>query len=305
MESQSPLYRFWKNIVTPTNARNKKVPSEWEEQVFCLSQHGVGIEDALCYLHEQHPGFEAFMYWLQRKDKPVIPQYDAGKILTKDDLEFWDSNGYIVIKDAVSRQQCTDACDAIWGFLGASPSDPESWYNDHPGKNGMMLRFTHHPALDTNRASAKIRQVYSDLYGETAIYLLVDKVSFNPPDGDEGKFMGSPLHWDVSLQLPIPFVLQGLLYLSDTAATDGAFHCVPGFHKTIGDWLGQLPGETNPREAAISELKPVPVPGNAGDLVIWHQALPHCATPNKGALPRMVQYIAYKPVKNVSAAVWK
>src|ERR1700722_17616810 len=29
----------------------------------------------------------------------------------------------------------------------------------------------------------------------------------------------------------------------------------------------------------------------AGDLVIWHQALPHSASPNRGTRPRMVQYV--------------
>jgi ectoine hydroxylase-related dioxygenase (phytanoyl-CoA dioxygenase family) len=38
--------------------------------------------------------------------------------------------------------------------------------------------------------------------------------------------------------------------------------------------------------------------GNAGDFVIWHQALPHCATPNTSNLPRMVQYLTYLPIEN-------
>jgi ectoine hydroxylase-related dioxygenase (phytanoyl-CoA dioxygenase family) len=168
-----------------------------------------------------------------------------------------------------------------------------------------MLNFFQHEALDKNRSSRKIKKAFSELYGDTEIYLLVDKVSFNPPETEEYKFAGSPLHWDVSLQLPIPFVLQGLLYLNDVSAEDGAFHCVPGFHKRIDNWLADLPEGANPRAVAIEELTPVAVPGNAGDLVIWHQALPHCATPNNGTTPRMVQYITYKPLQEKTAEIWK
>ncbi|MGZ0787900.1 phytanoyl-CoA dioxygenase family protein [Pseudomonas saponiphila] len=34
----------------------------------------------------------------------------------------------------------------------------------------------------------------------------------------------------------------------------------------------------------------------AGDLIIWHHALPHGASPNRGTLPRMVQYINFYPM---------
>jgi ectoine hydroxylase-related dioxygenase (phytanoyl-CoA dioxygenase family) len=38
------------------------------------------------------------------------------------------------------------------------------------------------------------------------------------------------------------------------------------------------------------------VPGRAGDLVLWHGALPHAASANRGERPRLVQYIAYRPL---------
>jgi ectoine hydroxylase-related dioxygenase (phytanoyl-CoA dioxygenase family) len=86
----------------------------------------------------------------------------------------------------------------------------------------------------------------------------------------------------------------------------GAFHCVPGFHHQIEDWMKNLPQYSNPREIAVQELKSIPVLGNAGDFIIWHQALPHCATPNTSNLPRMVQYLTYFPIENqVETGDWK
>jgi ectoine hydroxylase-related dioxygenase (phytanoyl-CoA dioxygenase family) len=167
-----------------------------------------------------------------------------------------------------------------------------------------MLNLINHPHLDRNRQSPKIKKAYEQLYNSTNIYKRIDKVSFNPPETPDFRFAGDGLHWDVSLQQPIPMGLQGLLYLTDCAPGDGAFHCVPGFHNSIEQWLSQLTPEQNPRGIVKQALQAVAVPGNAGDFVIWHQALPHCATPNHGATPRIVQYLTYWPVDYVEQKEW-
>ena len=165
--------------------------------------------------------------------------------------------------------------------------------------------FYHHPALEVVRNSTKVRKAYEQLYGSAQIHKSIDKVSFNPPETSSYKFLGSPLHWDVSLVPPIPFKLQGLLYLSDVAADGGAFHCVPGFHNQLEDWLVSLPQDVNAREEAVRTLIPAPVIGNAGDFIIWHQGLPHSATANHSGSPRFVQYLTYLPDNIEDQKVWK
>jgi len=95
-----------------------------------------------------------------------------------------------------------------------------------------------------------------------------------------------------------------LLYLGDCGASDGAFHCVPGFHQRLPGWLASVPAGVHPRDWAPRDLSPVPIPGEAGDLILWHQALPHCATPNRGASPRMVQYLTYLPQPTDDPRPW-
>ena len=41
--------------------------------------------------------------------------------------------------------------------------------------------------------------------------------------------------------------VQGVLYLTDTPANQGAFTCIPGFHHKLGDWLNDLPEDADPR----------------------------------------------------------
>lgn len=302
------IHRFWQrtNIAAKGGVATRG-GSEWNEEVYYLSQYGRSGEEALRYLYSRRPSFDEFWNWLMLAcaSLPVNDDIIAGNVLSEEDHNFWDTNGYLVVKNVVSKRQCEDARNAIWEFLGAAPADVDSWYQLHAGKQGMMLDFFQHPALWVNRNATKIRKVYEELYGATPCYLLVDKVSFNAPETDCHRFNGSRLHWDVSLSQPIPFVLQGLLYLNDTSAEDGAFHCVPGFHKEIDNWLASLPAGADARKIAVEELKPIAIPGSAGDLVIWHQALPHCATPNRGTMPRMVQYIAYKPVNMQESTDWK
>lgn len=273
---------------------------DWQRQVRALYRRGISIETALQFLYRERPNRQVFEAWLVETGRPLlaVPEPAAGVedgALSAAQREFWDRHGYLVLPGVVPRAQCEAACQAIWDFLGASAGDPGSWYREHPGKRGMMLDFYDHPALAANRAMPLVRRVCEQLYGSTAIYPSIDKVSFNPPESDCSRFQGSPLHWDASLSLPMPFRLQGLLYLGDCGPVDGAFHCVPGFHRRLPDWLAGVPDGVHPRDWALSDLAPAPVPGQAGDFILWHQALPHCATPNRGALPRMVQYLTYLP----------
>ncbi|MNE39994.1 Phytanoyl-CoA dioxygenase (PhyH) [compost metagenome] len=113
------------------------------------------------------------------------------------------------------------------------------------------------------------------------------------------------MHWDVSLDLPIPFGLQGLLYLSDTQANQGAFTLVPGFHNRIDSWINSLPAGSNPRNQDLHQLGSMPVVANAGDFIIWHQALPHGSSPNTSNRPRLVQYINYSPIDAEIKMEWK
>ena len=307
MEHWPVLQRFWERACSPAYAFNEtQAANHWHDEVMALQGLGIGVEAALQFLHFQRPELESYRQWLydnqRMQPEEVGPEQDD--VLSADDLAFWEQNGYVIVKQAVSQQQCAEARDAIWEFLGASPEDPSSWYKPHDARRGLMVSFFDHPALDINRRSGRIRKAYEQLYGSKAIYKTIDKVSFNPPECMDFRFIGSALHWDVSLVLPISDRLQGLLYLTDCTADDGAFHCVPGFQHRIGEWLASLPPEAEPRALAPRELKAVPVPAAAGDFIIWHQALPHCATPNRGTSPRLVQYLTYLPEAAEESKPW-
>lgn len=58
------------------------------------------------------------------------------------------------------------------------------------------------------------------------------------------------------------------------------------------------------RAPLIHALGSQPIGGRAGDLIIWHQALPHGSRPNRGTQPRMVLYINMFPTRVEVQDVW-
>jgi ectoine hydroxylase-related dioxygenase (phytanoyl-CoA dioxygenase family) len=309
MHQQSlPNLTILQKIWTDTQNGLQHSATDWEAFLQVLYGYGIGMEETLQYLHIQKPALHDFEQWIAMHTITIEENGAVSnqKVLTDEDLQFWENNGYVVLKNAIPIEDCIATQNAILDFLGTDINETSSWYKSHTAIEGLMVLFTKHATLEKNRTSSKIRIAYEQLYGTTALYRTVDKVSFNPPETAHYKFKGTALHWDVSLQLPIPYQLQGLLYLTNVQADGGAFQCVPGFHKRIEKWMQNLPPNVMPRTYAVETLVPTAVPANAGDFIIWHQALPHSATPNNSTTPRMVQYLTYLPKENnVHDHSWK
>lgn len=298
------LESLWKRAVEPQNADLSN--SNWNNEIKTLYQLGIGMEDTLQFLYSEKPDFDSFKTWVNNRKRSIAIETEdlIENVLSEQDLEFWNQNGYVIVKNAISKEDCEDTQKAIWEYLKMDPNNKESWYDRHENQKGLMLNFSDHETLNRNRLSPRIKKAYEQLYKTTKIYKTIDKVSFNPPETENFNFLGSPLHWDMSLKKPLSFGLQGLLYLTDCGPNDGAFHCVAGFHNQIDQWLDELEPHEKPREKALQTLQAKPIIGEAGDFIIWHQALPHCATPNKGEKPRMVQYLTYLPDDYNATGEW-
>ncbi|MDY0986062.1 Phytanoyl-CoA dioxygenase (PhyH) [Flavobacterium sp. ACN2] len=298
------LEQLWKRTLDSKNANSDH--TNWDNQIKTLYQLGIGMEDTLYFLYSEKPDFETFKTWINNRKRNTDQEIEdlTVNVLSKQDLEFWNRNGYVVVKNAISKEDCKATQKAIWEYLKMNPNEKESWYKRHEEQKGLMLNFSDHETLNRNRFSPRVKKAYEQLYGTTNIYKTIDKVSFNPPETDHFTFLGSPLHWDMSLKKPLTYGLQGLFYLTECRENDGAFHCVPGFHNQIDEWLDELEPHENPREKALKTLQPKPITGDAGDFIIWHNTLPHCATPNRGESPRMVQYLTYLPDDYNAAGEW-
>lgn len=309
------LRRFWDRQTAAIKGERRPIEKDdltWDR--ILLDGLGVALEDTRRYLRGL-PALEEFEQWILSKNggsidplrigrinetvsgaqySPEVQQYisavDAvGPVLTKADLEHWDEHGYVRLRNAITGEQARAAEEAVWKHLGMTRDDPASWYAKSIGK-GIMTELYYDPALYAARSSMRIRKAFAQLWDSCDLWVTTDRAGFNPPEANGFLFPGPGLHWDVSLTPPFEFETQGILYLCDTPPDQGAFTCIPGFHKRLEMWLEELPEDVDPRREVLN-LPATAIGANAGDLIIWHRALPHGSSPNRGAYPRIVQYI--------------
>jgi Phytanoyl-CoA dioxygenase (PhyH) len=302
-------------------------PGEFHRDRLVFDALGLGLEQTLQYLGQSAPTFDEFEHWIvattgglpaiqiARINAAItgseyppeigarLAQIDASApVLSADDLAFWDEHGYVILHDAVPSDTREAATLAILDHLGARLEDPASWY----GRNrSIMLQYFQNPAFEANRRSTRIHKAFAQLWGTADLWVTTDRVGFNVPERPGWLFPGPDLHWDVSLVQPMPLGMHGILYLIDTEPEQGAFTCVPGFHRRVADWLANLPAGVDPRAQNLHLLGSRAIAGRAGDLVIWHDALPHGSRPNRGRMPRIVQYITMYPTAPKIQSAWR
>ena len=213
-------------------------------------------------------------------------------VLSQQDLAFFHKNGYVIARKVIDRAQAERTAQAVWAFSGKKPDDPETWYEE--GK-GIMVEVYHQQAMWDNRTNPRVHQAFSQVWNNEKLWVSHDRASISPPNRDpEAKEHN--LHWDMNIDNPpFSFGVQGILYLNDTPAEQGAFICVPGFQHKLEDWLANLSKGAKPKEQDLLALGTKRIGAEAGDLVLWQTALPHTASLNRGTSPRVAQYITMWP----------
>lgn len=324
------LRRIWEKTQNKLdgNTLPDLLPNESELDRVVLDSIGLGIVEPFQFLFQKRPTFQEFEAWItetlaspllpetvENTNRSVIkflegnpPEFPCSEkiddpVFDEQDIEFWNENGYIVLKNAIPLEDAQASEKAVWDFLGFDPLNKEQWYRR---EQAFWVDLFQHPILNRNRQSARIKKAFAQVWGTEELVASVDRTSFNPPLKNGINHSGpSRLHWDASISLPMCFDVLGILYLNDVAENQGAFRCVPGFHRKMGAWISSLPENTNPRDVNIESLGVASVGGNAGDLIIWRQELPHGSGLNLADKPRIAQYITMYPALREINPIWK
>ena len=197
--------------------------------------------------------------------------------------------GVLVVEDVVPQDLCEAVVRATAGFLGIAADDPASWHTNRSAGHGIVP-LHHGQALWDVRQCPRVYELFSELYGEDALWVSMDRVSFKPPGWMGGDRTGQ-LHWDADPRLPRRADFQGLVYLRDTEPQQGAFCCAPEVYADLPEWVEGRPVAASREAVNASDTLVRLVGGRAGSMVVWHRHMPHSSTPNEGTAPRWVQYV--------------
>jgi hypothetical protein len=213
-------------------------------------------------------------------------------IFTDADRAHFRAEGWIVARAVAPPENVRAAITEICAFHDISLDDPSTWYRI-PAESWDVVPIHQGQAIWDNRALPRVHAAFAELLGTERLWVSMDRTGFKPPAHGHRKFdRSSAIHWDDKPRerLDDPKLrLQGMLYLTDTSAEQGAFECVPSLFREAVAWLRANPKKDEPDVTGHARVK---IPGNAGDLVIWNSWLPHRGGRNEGTTPRLTQYIS-------------
>lgn len=62
----------------------------------------------------------------------------AAPPLSQADLGFWRTNGYVVARGVISKEQAARTAERVWTYANMDSQNPETWYGD---KRGIMIEM--------------------------------------------------------------------------------------------------------------------------------------------------------------------
>ena len=246
--------------------------------------------------------------------------FNSLKVLSVKDWKFWIENGYIVIKNAVAKEQAKKTASFLWEFEEKNSEDPSTWYSPPRAEMKMkelagtgMVELYNHQYLWENRQERKIYESFVDIWGTEKLWVTIDRANLNFPIRKNFQYK-SFIHWDYDPDTK-PQNVQGVLALEDqTDLSMGGFQCIPWLYKNYNLWKKSQPKNRDRFKPDVSGLedKIVKVPLEAGDLLIFNSTLPHGIRPNNSSKVRIAQYISMMPaeeenldLKNWRISSWK
>ena len=237
------------------------------------------------------------------------------KVLSVNDWAFWIENGYIVIKNAVAKEQAKKTANFLWTFEEKNSQDPSTWYSPPRAEMKMkelagtgMVEVYNHQYLWENRQERKIYDSFVDIWGTEKLWVTIDRANLNFPIRKNFEYK-SFIHWDYDPDTK-PQNVQGVLALEDqTDLSMGGFQCIPWLYKNYNLWKKSQPKNRDRFKPDVSGLKDkiVKVPLQAGDLLIFNSTLPHGIRPNYSNKVRIAQYISMMPAEeeNLDLKNWR
>jgi hypothetical protein len=232
------------------------------------------------------------------------------RVLTEAEWYFWVTNGYIVIKNVVPKEQVKATADFLWEFEEKDPNDRNTWYTAPRAEMQMkelantgMVEVYNNQHLWNNRMVQKVHDVFADIWGTDKLWVTIDRAILNIPIRPDYEYKGF-IHWDYDPETK-PVNVQGVLALADqTDLNVGGFQCLPELFRTYDTWKLTQPEDRNRFRPDTAGFELEKVKMEAGDLLVFNSLQPHGIRPNvSGDKVRIAQYISMMPAEEDNEAL--
>ena len=162
--------------------------------------------------------------------------------LSEEDWNFWITNGYIIIKNAISKNEALETSNFLWEFEDKKKDDHTTWYTKERAEMKMkelagtgMVEVYNNQFLWNNRQKKKIYDAFVDIWGTEKLWVTIDRANLNFPIKEGFKY-NSFIHWDYDPDTK-PQNIQGVLALCDQTDTNmGGFQCIPWLFRNYESW---------------------------------------------------------------------
>lgn len=223
------------------------------------------------------------------------------RVLSMEDWKFWKHNGYVIVRNAVPREQAQRLADFLWEYEGKDPNNSDTWYRPSPSmkmvelNNTGMVEIYQHQYLWDNRQYPRIHQAFADIWGTEKLWVTIDRANLNFPVRPDHTYKGF-IHWDYDPETR-PQNVQGVLALADQDDENmGGFQCVPELFRTYDMWKLTQAEDRDHFKPDVTGFEVEKVKMKVGDLLIFHSCQPHGISVNKSKNKvRIAQYISMMP----------
>ena len=232
-----------------------------------------------------------------------VPRFEAG---SQESLDHLESEGYVVIENALSPAQVEHSLELTWEYLeqlgtGIDRADSSTWGDDRwpivtSGGIVPALGIGHSEAQWFIRSIPTIKRAFAAVWDDDELLVSFDGMALWRPttvDPDwETTRGGSWLHVDQHpVSRPGFHCVQGAVSLLPSSPAVGGNILIPGSHRWFADIpvqyaerLGRLPDSLDhfrfpADDPRLQNTPPIMCHLEAGDLMLWDSRTVHCSSP--------------------------
>lgn len=216
-------------------------------------------------------------------------------------------DGFVLAKEAFSRDLAAECRDLLWQQMEASPDDPATWTAPV-----VRLGYQHGGPFEKAANTQRLHEAYDALVGAGRWLPRTDLGTFpvrfpsDDPPGDDGWHLdgsyppnppdseADPFAWRVNIASRGRALLM-LFLLSDVGPDDAPTRIRVGSHLDVAralepfgdDGLSMIDASVLAAEASRSRPVSLAI-GEAGDVYLCHPFLVHAAQAHHGSRPRFI-----------------